>query len=116
MGLIAAASGTNVPTDAAIFDANCAQLFRLDYHLSEFRRIVPGEVVRSYLPVEKQFGFAQQIIDELGAQEVTAIKRAPWLRQDLNRRARLGCLPSNRRPSAIDSIGSTCDVAGPLRA
>jgi hypothetical protein len=46
----------------------------LDYHLSEFRRIVTGEVVRSYLPVEKQFDFAQQILTELGDQELTAIK------------------------------------------
>ena len=56
------------------FDANCARLFKLDYHLSEFRRIVTGEVVRSYLPVDKQFSFAQQILAELGDQELTAIK------------------------------------------
>jgi hypothetical protein len=72
--IIAEASSANTPSARGIFDANCARLFKLDYHLSEFRRIVTGEVVRSYLPVEKQFGFAQQIIDELGEQELTAIK------------------------------------------
>jgi len=59
----------------ASFDARCAKLFRLDYHLAEFRRIVTGEVVRSYLPVEQQFEFAQKIIDAIGSNsELTAIK------------------------------------------
>jgi hypothetical protein len=61
-------------SEPSIFDANCARLFRLDYHLQEFRRIVTGDVVRSYLPVEKQFSFAQQIIAALGTSELTAIK------------------------------------------
>lgn len=61
------------PAPVAIFDANCARLFRLDSHLAEFRRIVTGEVVQSYLPVEKQFAFAQQVIADLGDQELTAI-------------------------------------------
>ena len=56
------------------FDARCAKLFRLDYHLAEFRRIVTGEVVRSYLPVDQQFGFAQKIIAAIGSNELTAIK------------------------------------------
>ena len=72
--IIATATGADTPSSPAIFDANCARLFKLDYHLSEFRRIVTGEVVRSYLHVDKQFGFAQQIIGELGEQELTAIK------------------------------------------
>jgi hypothetical protein len=60
--IIAEASGANAVATDSTFDANCARLFRLDYHLAEFRRIVTGDVVRSYLPVERQFAFAQRII------------------------------------------------------
>jgi hypothetical protein len=72
--IIAQATGSNEHADAPTFDANCARLFKLDYHLAEFRRIVTGDVVRSYLDVAEQFSFAQQIIAELGDQELTAIK------------------------------------------
>jgi len=69
-----ASSGANDVAADPTFDANCARLFKLDYHLAEFRRIVTGDVVRSYLNVGEQFSFAQQIIAELGDQELTAIK------------------------------------------
>jgi hypothetical protein len=73
--IIAEASGTHADeVIPPVFDANCARLFKLDYHLLEFRRIVTGDVVRSYLPVDKQFGFAQQIIAAMGTSELTAIK------------------------------------------
>jgi hypothetical protein len=72
--IIATASGANDTAVDATFDANCAHLFRLDYHLAEFRRIVTGDVVRSYLPVDGQAAFARQIIADVGEQELTAIK------------------------------------------
>jgi len=67
-------SGRLGGAEAVIFDAKCAKLFKLDYHLAEFRRIVTGEVVRSYLPVDRQFVFAEKIIDAVGSSELTAIK------------------------------------------
>lgn len=72
--IIADARGDNEPVDVAkTFDANCARLFKLDYHLQEFRRIVTDETVQSYLPVDRQIEFAQRIITELGAKEVTGV-------------------------------------------
>lgn len=59
--------------EAPSFDARCARLFRLDSHLAEFRRIVTSEGVRSYLPVTSQLAFAQQLVDDLGEREMTAI-------------------------------------------
>jgi len=68
-------SGRLGGAEAVTFDAKCARLFKLDYHLAEFRRIVSGEVVQSYLPVEHQLDFAQKIIDAVGGSgEMTAIK------------------------------------------
>lgn len=58
---------------SSVFDARCAKLFRLDYHLAEFRRYVTDETVRSYLPVERQFEFGQKIVAAVGG-ELTAIK------------------------------------------
>jgi len=73
--IMAEARGDNSERNAApVFDANCARLFRLDYHLSEFRRIVTDQTVRSYLPVDQQFAFAQKIIAALGETELTAVR------------------------------------------
>jgi hypothetical protein len=73
--IIADARGDNQTAAAPrTFDANCAQLFKLDYHLSEFRRIVTDETVQSYLPVSQQFAFAERIIAELGDTEMTGMK------------------------------------------
>ena len=44
------------------YDARCNQLFRIDAHAAEFRRIVRGETFQSYLPVSEQYGFAKKII------------------------------------------------------
>jgi hypothetical protein len=55
------------------FDASCARMFKRDYHLAEFRRYVTDETIRSYLPVEQQYAFAQKIVSGF-AGELTAIK------------------------------------------
>lgn len=68
------ATRTPPPAPEVIFDANCARLFRLDSHLAEFRRIVTQETTRSYLPVDKQYEFAQAIIAKVGDHEMTAIR------------------------------------------
>jgi hypothetical protein len=73
-GTVRTALGVLADADRKTFDVSCAKLFRLDSHLAEFRRIVTSEGVRSYLPVERQAGFAQQIIAAIGAGELTAIK------------------------------------------
>jgi hypothetical protein len=57
-----------------IFDARCARLFRLDYHLQEFRRYVTDETVGSYLPIDQQLDFAQKIITSLKGRELTAVR------------------------------------------
>jgi hypothetical protein len=44
------------------YDARCNQLFRIEAHAAEFRRIVRGETFQSYLPVSEQREFAKQII------------------------------------------------------
>lgn len=67
-------SGRLGDTKAIIFDARCARLFRLDYHLAEFKRFATDPTIQSYLSVEQQFGFAQRIIDDLGGQELTGIR------------------------------------------
>lgn len=73
--IIADARGDNEPTNVVrIFDANCARLFKLDYHLQEFRRIVTDETVQSYLTVDQQFAFAQRIIADVGDREMTGMK------------------------------------------
>jgi ParB-like chromosome segregation protein Spo0J len=45
-----------------IYDAHCAQLFRLDSHAETFRKIVTGETFQAYLPVAAQFDFAKEVI------------------------------------------------------
>jgi hypothetical protein len=60
-------------TPEITFDANCARLFRLDSHVAEFRRIVTDRTVRSFLPVDQQFAFAESIIGALKDRELTAI-------------------------------------------
>jgi ParB-like nuclease family protein len=72
--IVAEASGAAASSEPAIFDARCARLFKVDYHLSEFRRIVTDPTVRSYLPVNKQYEFGQQLIGELGDSEITGVK------------------------------------------
>ena len=58
------------------FDARCARLFKLDSHLATFRQIVTGETFQSYLPVSKQFEFAQTVLKAIResrpGKEVTA--------------------------------------------
>lgn len=71
--IIASATGVSVTRSEPIFDVRCARLFKLDHHLSEFRRIVTDDTVRSYLSVDQQFEFAQKIIDATPG-ELTAIK------------------------------------------
>jgi len=61
------------PTREITFDANCARLFRLDSHVAEFRRIVTDPTIRSFLPVDQQYAFAQSIINALKDREMTVI-------------------------------------------
>jgi hypothetical protein len=70
---VPAISPASKAESAPTFDANCAKLFKLDSHLAEFRRIVTDNAVRSFLPVDQQFAFAETIIAALGSREVTAI-------------------------------------------
>lgn len=74
--LLAEAHGDSQPDETAppTFDANCARLFKLDYHLQEFRRIVTDETVQSYLTVDQQFAFARRIIADVGDREMTGMK------------------------------------------
>ena len=58
-GAAKAASSAKKPIT---YDARCNQLFRIDAHAAEFRRIVRGETFQSYLPVSKQYDFARKII------------------------------------------------------
>jgi ParB-like chromosome segregation protein Spo0J len=44
------------------YDARCNQLFRIEAHAAEFRRIVRGETFQSFLPLAGQFEFAKKII------------------------------------------------------
>lgn len=60
-----------------IYDAKCNQLFKLDSHAAEFRRIVTGETFQSYLPLDQQFEFAKTTLariheDNPKKKEVTA--------------------------------------------
>jgi hypothetical protein len=45
-----------------IYDARCTQLFKLDSHAEVFREVVTGETFQSYLKVDQQFGFAQNVL------------------------------------------------------
>jgi ParB-like chromosome segregation protein Spo0J len=45
-----------------VYDARCAQLFRLDSHAEAFRKTVTGDTFRSYLPLDRQFEFAINVL------------------------------------------------------
>lgn len=48
-----------------IYDARCAQLFKLESHAEVFRRIVTGETFQSYLKLNQQFAFAKSVLASL---------------------------------------------------
>lgn len=86
-----------------IFDARCAHLFRLDYHLATFRKFATGDTVRSYLPVANQLDFASHVMEHLNGlhhiNEITAdmIRTACWERME----NALG-IPKNKLKEAPD--------------
>ena len=70
-----------------IYDARCNQLFRLDSHAAEFRRIVTGETFQSYLPLDRQFEFGKSVLASIREnnpkkKEITAadIRTECWAR------------------------------------
>jgi hypothetical protein len=70
-----------------IYDARCAQLFKLDSHAAEFRRIVTGETFQAYLPLDRQYEFARSVLATIREnnpkkREVTAtdIRSECWAR------------------------------------
>lgn len=70
-----------------IFDARCAQLFKIDSHAATFRQIVTGETFQSYLPLDQQFEFAKAVLAKIrenapNKKEITAadIRGECWAR------------------------------------
>jgi hypothetical protein len=60
-----------------IYDARCAQLFKLDSHAEAFRQIVTSDTFQSYLPLDRQYEFAKFILKSIrennpNKREVTA--------------------------------------------
>lgn len=48
-----------------IYDARCAQLFRLDSHAETFRKVVTGETFQAYLPLSEQVSFAKTVLKRI---------------------------------------------------
>lgn len=70
-----------------VYDARCAQLFKIDSHAATFRQIVTGETFQAYLPLDRQFEFAQDVLAKIkenqpNKKEVTAtdIRGECWAR------------------------------------
>jgi ParB-like chromosome segregation protein Spo0J len=69
-----------------VYDARCAQLFKLDSHAETFRKIVTGETFQSYLKLDQQFAFAKQVLaglhEAMPGKEITArdIRTECWAR------------------------------------